>query len=132
MGLKKSDSEVYRDLLLELQSRVRGDVRQLTSGALGDGDGNGESKSPTHLAERGTDAYEQDFSLRVAENDQELLGEIKDALVKLKEGRFGLCEVCVEEGKSATKSTIGKARLRAIPYARNCIECERKREELYT
>lgn len=132
MGLSSADSAVFRNLLLDLQARVRGDVLQLTTEALGDGSSNDESKTPNHLAERGTDAYEQDFSLRFAENDEALLKEIGAAIKKIDAGQFGLCETCVEEGKPSSKALIKKTRLRAIPYARNCIECERKREELYT
>lgn len=131
MGLSSSDSAVFRDLLINLRARVRGDVEQLTTEALGNGS-NDASKTPNHLAERGTDAYEQDFSLRFAENDEALLKEIGAAIKKIDAGEFGLCETCVEEGKPSSKALIKKTRLKALPYARNCIECERKREELFT
>jgi len=127
--LKKVELQEYRDLLLTVQARVRGDVQQLTNEALSGGDG-GDSKSPTHLAELGTDAFEQDCSLRFVENDQEVLAEIGAALGRIDDGTYGACETCVEEGRPKSRSKITKTRLRAIPYARNCIECERKREEL--
>ena len=127
--LKKVELQQYRELLLTVQARVRGDVRQLTSEALSGGDGS-DSKSPTHLAELGTDAFEQDCSLRFVENDQEVLAEIGAALNRINDGTYGACEGCVEAGRPKSKSRITKTRLRAIPYARNCIECERKREEL--
>ena len=119
----------FKELLLSLRARLRGDVKQLTSEALNGSEGNGDAKSPTHLAELGTDAYEQDFSLRFVENDQEMLGEIAEALKRIENGSFGKCEMCVEEGKAVSRSKISKTRLKAIPYARNCIACERKREE---
>ena len=128
--MKKAELVEFRQLLLSLRARLRGDVEQLTSGALAGAEGNGDAKSPTHLAELGTDAYEQDFSLRFAENDQEVLDEIEDALRRIEDGTYGVCEACREEGNAPSRSKIGKARLRAIPYARNCIKCERKREEL--
>ena len=127
--MKKADLLQFRSLLLALQARVRGDVRQLTNEALSASD-NGELKSPTHMAELGTDAYEQDFSLRFVENDQEVLEEIDSALKRIDDGTYGTCEMCREDGKAASRATIAKTRLRAIPYARNCIECERKREQL--
>ena len=128
--MKKAELAEFRKILLRLRDRLRGDVEQLTTEALSGIEGNADARSPTHLAELGTDAYEQDFSLRFAENDQEILQEIEDALRRIASGVYGACEGCKEEGKSPSKSTIGKARLRAIPYARNCIKCERKREEL--
>lgn len=128
--LKKSEMKEYKSLLLALRSRIRGDVQQLTDEALSRGEGGGDSKSPTHIAELGTAAYEQELSLRVAENDQELLNEIDVALKKIVSGKFGACEGCLEEGKSASKASIPKTRLKALPYARNCVSCEQKREEL--
>lgn len=128
--LKKAEINEFRKLLLILQARVRGDVEQLTDEALDHSEGGGDSRSPTHIAELGTQNYEQDFALRVVESDREVLDEIQAALDRIDEGTFGQCESCRKEGKPPSKSGIPKRRLRAIPYARNCIECERKREDL--
>lgn len=125
--LKKSELKEFKQLLESLRARIRGDVQQLTHEAL---DGGQDSKSPTHIAELGTDAYEQDFALQFVESDQETLSEISEALQRIDEGTFGLCEMCLEEGKSATKASIRKTRLKAIPHARHCIDCARKFEEL--
>ena len=126
--LKTTDLDEFRQLLVSLRARVRGDVEQMTTEALDrNGDG-GESKSPTHLAELGTENYEQDFALRRVENEQELLDEIGEALRRIDKGSFGQCESCLAAGATPAKASIPKARLKVIPYARNCVECERKRE----
>ncbi|MFG0335273.1 MAG: TraR/DksA family transcriptional regulator [Maioricimonas sp. JB049] len=125
--LKEKDLEQFKSLLLALQARLRGDVNQLSTGALNGGQ---DSKSPTHMAELGTDAYEQDFSLTLMESEQNVLEEIHDALKRIDDGTYGLCEGCLADGKSHTKSSIPKTRLKVLPHARNCVECERKREEL--
>jgi len=125
--LKKNELDEFQRMLLVLRARIRGDVQHLTDEALS-GEGS-DSKSPTHLAELGTDTYEQDFSLRRMENEQEVLDEINESLQRIENGTYGLCESCTEEGRPASKSAIPKARLKVIPYARNCVECERKREE---
>lgn len=127
---KKAELNEFRSALLSLQARIRGDVQQLTREALDRNDGGGDSKSPTHIAELGTQTFEQDFSLRVAENDQDVLAEIEAALKRIDAGTFGACLSCLEEGKTAAKALIPKLRLKAIPYAKNCVECERKRENL--
>src|SRR5207248_3754335 len=80
------------------------------------------------LAELGSDTFEQDFSLSLAANELETLTEISAALQRMRDGTFGLCEICSKEGKSPTQASIPKPRLRAIPYARTCFECARKRE----
>ena len=81
--LKSKDMEQLRELLLSLQARLRGDVQTLTSSAL---EAAADSKSPTHMAELGTETYEQDFSLRVMESEQEVLKEIRIALKKIEDG----------------------------------------------
>jgi DnaK suppressor protein len=127
--LKKAELEEFKRLLLVLRSRIRGDVRHLTNDALDRNENGSESKSPTHLAELGTETYEQDFALRRVENEQGVLDEIEEALQRIDNESYGICAGCQEAGRTMAKSIIPKARLRVIPYARNCVECERKREE---
>ena len=127
--LKKPELDEFKQLLLALRARIRGDVQHMQDEALDRPDNGGDSKSPTHLAELGTETYEQDFALRRVENEQEVLNEIDEALRRVDDGSYGVCLGCQEDGKSPTKSLIPRARLRVIPYARNCVECERKREE---
>ena len=50
-------------------------------------------------------------------------------LKKFDNGTYGLCEACGEQGKPEAKARIPKARLQAIPHARNCVECERIKEK---
>lgn len=121
----------FKQLLEDLQARLRGDVQQLTDEALGKDrqDSGGESKSPTHMAELGSDAFEQEFALSLVANEQETLSEIAAALQRIKEGTYGLCEHCVKDGKSSAQAAIPKARLKAIPYARTCFDCARRRED---
>ena len=126
--LKKADFDEFKRLLLVLRARVRGDVEQMTHEALDRNDGESESKSPTHLAELGTETYEIDFALRQVENEEEFLAEIDAALVRIDDESFGICQGCQTEGRSLAKSGIPKLRLRAIPYTKNCVECEQKRE----
>ena len=127
--LKKKELDEFRSILVQLGARLQGDVEQLTDGALDGGGASGDSKSPTHIAELGTEAYEQEFALNLVENEREVLADIVVALKKIDAGTFGICENCREEGRPPSRSMILKSRLRAIPYAKNCVNCERKREE---
>src|SRR5947208_12789605 len=106
--MKKPELMEFKHLLESLQARLRGDVHQLTKEALGVDrqDGGGESKSPTHMAELGSDTFEQDFSLSLAANEQETLTEVVAALQRIKDGSFGLCEICTEEGRTPSQSAI--------------------------
>jgi DnaK suppressor protein len=127
--LKAKDLEYFRDSLLALQARLQGDVQTLTSGALGSFS---DSKSPTHMAELGTETYEQDFSLRIMESDQEVLKEIRDALRRIDAGTYGVCEGCVEQGRPPSKCWIPKTRLKHIPQARHCVSCAESLERQFS
>lgn len=127
--LKKAELDEFKNLLHTLRMRVRGDVQHMTADALDRNENGSESKSPTHLAELGTETYEQEFTLRRVENEQEVLEEIEEAFERISDETFGVCLSCKEAGRPPAKSMIPKNRLREIPYARNCVECERKREE---
>ena len=79
------------------------------------------SNMPIHMADIGTDNFEQEFTLGLIENEDQTLREIEDALERIENGTFGECERC---GKK-----VRKVRLKALPYARYCIECQRIEEE---
>jgi len=127
--MKSKDLEQFHDLLVSLQLRLQGDVQTLSTGALGSAS---DSKSPTHMAELGTETYEQDFSLRIMESDQEVLKEIRDALKRIEVGTYGLCEGCVEMGRPPSKCWIPKTRLKHIPQARHCVSCAESLERQFS
>jgi DnaK suppressor protein len=68
----------------------------------------------------GTDNYEQEFTLGLMEKDRQLLREINQALSKIMDGRYGICE--------GTGKVISKARLEVQPWAKYSIEHARKLE----
>jgi RNA polymerase-binding transcription factor DksA len=78
------------------------------------------SNAPLHMADMGTDNFEQEMSFSLLENEQQTLEEVNDALDRIKAGSFGLCEDC--------QKPIPRPRLQALPYARFCVDCARKEE----
>lgn len=113
----------YRQLLLNLQQRTTGDISHLTDEALrtGSGEAGGNlSHTPIHMADLGTDNYEQEFTLGLLQNEAQLAEEIAAALTRVAQGTYGACEDCGQP--------IPRARLNAVPYTRTCIDCARKRE----
>ncbi len=122
-SLKKEDLESYRDALQDLRSRLRGDLDQMTDEALRrnlvDGSSN-LSNVPLHMADVGTENYDQEFTLGLIQNEQSTLELINEALGRLQKGEYGICGECGEP--------IAKPRLTAIPYTRHCIQCARKLE----
>lgn len=120
---KTEDLEPYRQALLNLRARLRGDLDQLTDEALhrngAESSGN-LSNMPLHMADVGTENYDQEFDLSLIENQQGTLDQIHEALARFEAGTYGMCAECGQP--------IAKPRLQAIPYASYCIECARKME----
>ena len=79
------------------------------------------SNLPIHMADMGTDNYEQEFTLGLVEKDRYLLRDIIQALGKILDGTYGICE--------GTGKPITKARLEAQPWARYSIEYARRVEQ---
>lgn len=121
-GLSRSELSEFKALLLHRKRVLQGDVKGLEDEACRKGaDAAGDlSTLPMHLADLGTDSFEQDLSLGLMENESDELHEIQEALERIKDGTFGLCEGC--------KKKIPKERLKAIPYARLCVNCKKKEE----
>ena len=71
------------------------------------------SNVPLHMADLGTENYDQEFTLGLIENEQGTLELVNEALDRMENGTFGQCVECDEP--------ISKPRLQAIPYARHCI-----------
>ncbi|QDV33325.1 TraR/DksA family transcriptional regulator [Tautonia plasticadhaerens] len=121
--LKDAELQHFRKTLLLLHARLRGDVVQMTDEALNRGGEAGAgnlSSTPIHLADLGSDNYDQEFTLGLIENDQLTLDEIRAALERLEVGTFGRCDGC--------DKAIAKVRLQALPYTKYCIECARLHE----
>ena len=116
--MKKSEMKVYKERLLELRSRLRGDVNALAEAALHKtrSESSGDlSSMPIHMADVGTDNFEQEFTLGLLENDGATLEQIELALERIEDGHYGQCIEC--EGR------IPKARLNVIPHTSLCVKC---------
>ena len=115
--MSKTEMQSFREQLLRLSSRLRGDVSDLGEEAFRrTGDGN-LSSVPLHPADLGTDAFERQMTFVLLENEGQTLAETAAALDRIERATFGLCEECQTE--------IPKARLQAVPYTRHCIDCAR-------
>ena len=124
--MTQADLEGFRQQLLDLRNRLRGDVSHLTREALHEtgGEASGSlSNTPIHMADLGSDNYDQEFTLGLLENEEQRLEEIGAALQRIDQGRFGHCE-----GETCGKA-IPKPRLDALPFTRYCVDCARKMQQ---
>ena len=122
--MTKAELKSYQQQLLDLQTRLNGDVTHLTDEALhqsGREVGGNLSSMPIHMADLGTDAFEQENTLNLLQNEEQVLADIAAALERVRQGSYGTCEECGAE--------IPEPRLRALPYTRYCVECARKLEQ---
>ncbi|MGD0141502.1 MAG: TraR/DksA family transcriptional regulator [Tepidisphaeraceae bacterium] len=119
-GITPRELEVFRDAILAKRREIVGDMSSMEREALRSGGGSNLSNLPLHMADMGTDNYEQEFTLGLMEKDRKLLRDLNDGLAKIQNGTYGICE--------GTGKPIGKARLEAQPWARYSIEYARKIE----
>jgi RNA polymerase-binding protein DksA len=116
--MKKAELQEFKNRLAAMRARLVGDVNAMADSALNKtgGEANGNlSNVPIHMADLGTDAYEQEFTISRIENEEELLESIEAALARIESGEFGTCTQC--------GAKIPKVRLNAIPYTPFCIKC---------
>jgi DnaK suppressor protein len=101
--------QIVKEAKSEISKYIKGETRQLVDTALDDGDW-----SVVDLSE--------EISLRQLNSHKGTLQKIDEALLKLSEGTYGICEDCGE--------TISEKRLKILPFAIYCIDCQERREEI--
>ncbi len=122
--MKAAELTQYKKTLLELRQKLVENVNFMEDEALGKSgqDASGDlSNVPIHMADVGTDNYDRDLTIGLIQNGEEELRAIDEALERIGNKTFGSCEEC---GKKVTK-----IRLDALPYVKNCIECQRLEEK---
>ena len=114
--MKKKDLEFFKELLInwrkELLTQAEGTVSNL--------------KDPTDIFADPADraAFESDRSclLRIRDRERKLIGKIDEALERVEDGTYGICEMCEED--------ISIERLKARPVTTFCIRCKTKSEAM--
>ncbi len=122
--LPSKQLDEFKTMLLAKRKLLQGDVDAMEVAALkgsSSGDSGELSHMPLHLADLGTDNYEQDFTLGLIESEEEEMREIDEALERIAEGTFGICENC--------DTAIPVERIKALPHSRFCVKCQTQYEE---
>ena len=110
--LTPTEIEAFKALLLAKRNEILADVSCMTTGAL-QSPGTDLSRIPIHLADLATDNNDQEITLDLMDGERRLLREIDDALERIENGTFGICQ--------GSGAPIPKVRLEAIPWARYCV-----------
>ncbi len=120
----KKDLEFFRKLLLNLRDRIVDEISFLAGENLNHSqrEASGDlSNYGMHMADQGTDNFDREFALSLVSNEQEVLYEIDDALHRIDNSTYGVCEL--------TGRAIEPERLKVLPYARYCREAQEQLEK---
>ena len=120
----KKEFDKYKQILQTIRRKICGDLEHLESESLNKsqrdaaGDLSGYS---FHMADMATDNFDRELTIGLATNEQQALNQIDNALQKIEEGTYGVCETC--------SKPIPQKRLLALPFAVLCIKCQELEEK---
>ena len=110
--LSPQEMEEFKALLLAKQYEILSNVVSMEDETLRKENSN-LSNMPIHMADIGTDNFDLENTLNLMESERKILVEIGDALARIEDGTYGICE--------GSGQPIPKERLQAIPWARYCV-----------
>jgi len=114
--LNKKEKEHYRKMMLEMKQEIsyllsefKNESNQVETGIAQD------------VGDKAESSYTKEFLLSLSDTERQQLLMIDEALRRIDDGNFGVCQEC--------EKVITKKRLNVVPWARLCIECQQKAEE---
>ncbi len=120
----KQELEKFEKILTDLKKKISLEIKHLTEDSIfkSQKDISGDISSYTyHMADMATDSFDREFSYALANNEQELMYLINEALSRIDSEEYGICELC--------ENNIKRSRLNAIPYAKYCLKCQAEEEK---
>jgi DnaK suppressor protein len=112
--LSAKEAADTRKSLLDMRERLSGQINALKSESL-------KRDDEVNTEEDGTDAFDRQFALNIASSENNSIREIDEALRRLDQGVYGICEHC--------SCRIERPRLSALPFVRNCVKCQSELEK---
>ena len=120
----KKEVQVIRKKLVKEKAKIIEELIRLKGEGLNKSfkDASGDlSGYSFHMADMATDLYDREFSLELAEGERERLFALDEAIKRVDDGIYGKCDSC--------GGPISKQRLKAMPQAKYCIECQEEEEK---
>ena len=115
--LSPKETQEFDQLLRGLLGVLTGDIRNLESETISEDHPRGNVSAE----DSGSEINAVELSLELLERDEKTVREIMEALDRIKAGSYGICEIC--------DKAVKKTRLRYMPHARNCVDCQRAAEQ---
>ena len=116
MPLKGQKLEKFKQRLVAKRKELVSEVRGSSVGSL-----ETNADGIQDIADQASSAYTKEFLLSIGDTERRMLRQVDEALDKIRQDTYGLCESCGE--------MINERRLEALPFARLCIKCQEKEEE---
>ena len=113
--MKPEKVELFRYMLGQKINELLGEAGKTVSEMTGG------TESFPDVTDRATQESDRNFELRIRDRERKLAKKMREALQRIEDGTFGICEVC---GKK-----ISEKRLMARPVTTLCIDCKTKQEE---
>ncbi|NIP73467.1 MAG: RNA polymerase-binding protein DksA [Gammaproteobacteria bacterium] len=113
--MNQEELDIMRARLHGMLENLEEEVTSTVDGMRQDG---GAFPDPT---DRATLESERNLTLRIRDRERKLRNKIEEALARIDDGTFGICEVCEEQ--------IGFKRLEARPVTTLCINCKSEQEQ---
>lgn len=111
--MRARDREKFKKLLLDRRRQLTGSLSSMAEEALKPGGG---AQGVDEIADLGSDQYEQELTLGLMQAEQDEVNSIDEALNRIEDGTYGKCASC--------DVAIPAPRLKAVPAADYCIECQ--------
>jgi DnaK suppressor protein len=112
--MNATDLQRYKRLLLSKLDELS--IKRPAAASLAPGAGDLQG----HVIDHANADADADLHIRLHQSDAHLLRAIEDALARITQDRFGVCETC--------GSSISKARLEAVPWTRVCSDCKEREQ----
>jgi DnaK suppressor protein len=112
--LTKKKLEFFKELLNERIDELLNQANETVSGMTS------HKENLPDPSDRATLESDRNFTLRIRDRERKLIGKIKEALERIEQGTYGICEDCGEE--------ISTERLKARPVTTLCIDCKKTQE----
>ena len=107
------------DVIRERLSSQRQEILDLYKHDLRVGQESSDEASED-IVDRANNAYQREFMFNLSGGERRLLRQVESALERLDQGEYGVCDHC--------QQPIGAQRLKAIPWALYCVDCQEKEE----
>jgi len=109
-----SNNDQLRERLQSERDRLVSQLKQLNVA------GHENLGYSTHMADDASAAFDQARDLALRGNLEQMLRQVQEALDRFADGTYGICETCGQK--------IDPARLKALPHAPYCLDCQRRLE----